>query len=187
MNAVSETIQTMKQLLDAEEQSEELTRLPSDIYQKTATYIQKLRKTADVNAGDPSSRLAKKQLWLLEGMGRQLLSRRLSKSTETGDARHLLPEEKYIYEMRVEFERMRQKFTDALSNGQPSVFTLLQKNQMEKMVTVSFQKPLGEIVGFDLNRYGPFKVHDVAQLPAANAEVLVSNGDARRVYPSDSL
>ena len=82
---------------------------------------------------------------------------------------------------------MRKKFTDAMENGQPSVFALMQKSQNEKMVTVSFLKPLGEIVGFDLNRYGPFKVHDVAQLPAGNAEALVSNGDARRVYPSDSL
>jgi DNA replication initiation complex subunit (GINS family) len=67
------------------------------------------------------------------------------------------------------------------------VFTLMQKNQMEKMVTVSFLRPLGEIIGFDLNKYGPFKAHDVAELPAANAEVLISNGDARRVYPGDSL
>jgi DNA replication factor GINS len=187
LNAVSETIQTLKQLLDSEEQSEELTRLPRDIYQTTATYIQKLRKSSDVNAGDPSSRLAKKQLWLLEGMGKQLLTRRLAKVVGTNDARQLLPEEKYVYELHLEFERMRQKFADAIANGQPSIFTLLQKNQMEKMVTVSFQRPLGEIVGFDLNKYGPFKVHDVAQLPAANAEVLVSNGDARRVYSSDSL
>jgi DNA replication factor GINS len=187
LNAVSETIQSLKQLLDSEEQSEELTRPPREIYQKTATYIQKLRKTADSGSGDPSSRLAKKQLWLLEGMGRQLLNRRLAKVSRTGDAKHLLPEEKYVYELHLEFERMRQKFNDAIANGQPSVFVLLQKNQMEKMVTVSFQRPLGEIVGFDLNRYGPFKAQDVAQLPAANAEALVSNGDARRVYPSDSI
>ena len=73
MNVSSETIQTLRQLLDAEEQSEDLTKLPRDVYQKTATYIQKLRKTTDNNPSDPSSRLARKQLWLLEGMGRQLL------------------------------------------------------------------------------------------------------------------
>jgi DNA replication initiation complex subunit (GINS family) len=178
----------MKQLLDSEEQSEELTRLPRDVYQRTATYIQKLRKGSEMGTGDPSAKLAKKQLWLLEGMGRQLLSRRLAKvSSGRADARQLLPEEKFVYEMHLDFERTRQKFTDAIANGQPSVFTLLQKNQLEKMVTVSFQRPLGEIVGFDLNRYGPFKAHDVALLPAANAEVLISNGDAKMVYPGDSV
>ncbi len=187
MNASSETIHTMRQLLDAEEQSDDLTKLPGDIYQNTAAYIHKLRKTIDANSGDPSSRLAEKQLWLLEGMGKQLLETRLAKVIHTGNARLLLPEEKYVYELSVEFERMRKKFVDAMDDGQPSIFTLMQKNQMEKMVTVSFTKPLGEIVGFDLKRYGPFRAHDVAQLPAANAEVLVSNGDARRVYPADSF
>ncbi|MDG6920357.1 MAG: hypothetical protein JRN59_02365 [Nitrososphaerota archaeon] len=187
MNATSETIQTLRQLLDSEEQSEGLTRLPTNLYQNTASYIQRLRKSTDANTSDTSSTLARRQLWLLEGMSRQLVHRRLVKAINTGDARQLLPEEKYVYELCSEFERIRRKFTDAISSGQPSVFILLQKNQMEKMVTVSFQRPFGEIVGFDLNKYGPFKVHDVAQLPAANAEVLVSNGDARRIYPNDTL
>jgi DNA replication factor GINS len=187
MNASSETIQTLRQLLYAEEQSDELTKLPGNVYHRTATYVQKLRKTIDTNPNDPSSRLAKKQLWLLEGMGRELLDVRLAKVIRTGSAKLLLPEEKYVCEFSMEFERMRRKFADAMKDGQPSVFALMQKSQNEKTVTVSFLKPLGEIVGFDLNRYGPFKVHDVAQLPAANAEVLVSNGDARRVYPSESF
>jgi DNA replication initiation complex subunit (GINS family) len=182
MNGLSESTQSLKQLLDSEEQSEGLTRLPKDVYQRTASYILKLRKTADGNTGEPSNRLAKKQLWLLEGMGRELLILRLNKASDSGDTALLLPEEKCIYELRLEFERTRQKFTDAIAGGQPSVFTLLQKRQEEKKITVSFLKPLGEIVGFDLHRYGPFRVHDVAQLPAANAEVLVSNGDARRVF-----
>ena len=52
----------------------------------------------------------------------------------------MLPEEKYVYELRLEFERMRQKFTDAIANGQPSVFALLEKSQMGKMVTVAFSE-----------------------------------------------
>ena len=87
----------------------------------------------------------------------------------------------------MEFERMRSKFVKAMVNGQQSVFTDLQKSQMQKKVTVRFQKPLGEVVGFDLNRYGPFRVHDVAEIPAANAEVLISNGDATVVYTKDSV
>lgn len=187
MNATSETIDSLKQLLDSEEQSETLTKLPRDIYPKIATYIQKLRKSADMNADDPGSRLTKRELWIIEGMGRQLLNRRLSKAMRQKDSKELLPEERYLHELHLEFERMREKFSNALANGQPSVFVLLQKNQMEKMVTVSFQRPLGEIVGFDLRRYGPFKTHDVATLPAANADALVSSGDAKIVYTSDSI
>ena len=187
MNATSETIETLKQVLDSEEQSEGLTKLPRDFYPRVATYIQKLRKSADASADDPSGRLAKKELWIIEGMGRQLLNMRLTKAIDRGETKELLPEERYVYQLHVEFGRVRDKFANALANGQPSVFTLLQKAQMEKMVTVSFQKPLGEIIGFDLNRYGPFKAHDVARLPAANADALVSSGDARIVYTNDSI
>jgi len=185
LNAASETIDSLKQLLDSEEQSEDLMRIPADIYQKTASYIQRLRKSADLNSGDPANRLARKQVWLIEGMGKQLLNKRLSKASSRNNPRFLLPEEKYVYELLIEFERLRAHFSSALTNGQPSIFAGLQKNQMEKMVLVSFQRPMAEIIGFDLNKYGPFKVHDVARLPALNAEALMLNGDATRVYSSE--
>ena len=82
---------------------------------------------------------------------------------------------------------MRGRFVKAMANGQQSMFTVLQKEQMRKKVTVRFLRPLGEVVGFDLNRYGPFRVHDVAEIPAANAEVLISNGEAAIVYTKDSV
>ena len=179
MNARSETIEVLKQLLDAEEQSEELTKLPADTYTRDCDlHPEAAQGRATPTADDPLSRLARKQLSLLEGMGRQLLDHRIAKAVSRHDIRDLLPEEKFVYEFCMEFERMRDRFVKAMANGQPSIFTLLQKKQMRKKVTVRFLRPLGEIVGFDLNRYGPFKVHDVAEIPAANAEVLISNGDA---------
>ena len=187
MRLEDETVQVLKQLLDAEEQSETLTKLPADTYTRIATYVQKLRKSGDLAGEDPQSRLTRKQLILLEGMGRELLNRRIEKAVGRQDIRELLPEEKFVCEFYMEFERMRGRFVKAMINGQQSMFTILQRNQMRKKVTVRFQKPLEEVVGFDLNRYGPFRVHDVAEIPAANAEVLVSNGDAVIVYTKDSV
>jgi DNA replication initiation complex subunit (GINS family) len=182
-----QTIVVLKQLLEAEEQSESLVKLPGDIYSDVATYMQKLRKSADMNTDDPLSRLIRKQLWLIEGMSRQLLNRRFSKAIARNEVVGLLPEEKYVCGFYVEFERMRDKFVKAVVNGQPSLFAVLQANQMRKMITVRFRKPLGEVMGFDLKRYGPFKVHDVAQIPAGNAEALISNAEAVVVYTRDSL
>ncbi|MDA4114264.1 MAG: hypothetical protein OK474_09480 [Thaumarchaeota archaeon] len=189
MRVEEQTIQVLKQLLDAEEQSEHPTKLPADTYSRIATYVQKLRRSSGdiITADDPLSRLTRKQLWLLEGMGRQLLDRRIAKALSRHDVRDLLPEEKFVCEFYMEFERMRGRFVKAVANGQQSVFTTLQKDQMRKMVTVRFKKPLEEVVGFDLNRYGPFRVHDVAEIPAANAEVMISNGDATIVHTKDSI
>ena len=187
MSRGDEIIEVLKQLLDAEEQSDALTKIPDDTYTRIATYVQKLRKSGDTTADDPLSRLTRKQLSLLEGMGGQLLDQRISKAVSTGDPRELLPEEKFVCEFYMEFGRMRDRFVKALANGQQSMFTNFQKSQMQKKVTVRFLKPLEAIVGFDLNKYGPFQVHDVAEIPAANAEALVSGGVAAVVYTSDSV
>src|SRR5579863_3267202 len=122
MNAASETIETLKQILDSEEQSEGLTKLSRDFYTRVATYVQKLRKSADASSDDPSGRVARKELWIIEGMARQLLNRRLSKAIDRGENKELLPEERYVYQLHAEFGRMRDKFANALANGQPSVF-----------------------------------------------------------------
>ena len=181
------TIEFLKQLLDAEEQSQELTRLPADTYTRVADYVLKLRKSGDVTADDLLSKLIRKQLSIIEGMGSQLLDRRLSKAASRQDMKDLLPEEKFVCEFHMEFLRLRTRFAKAIANGQQSTFTTLRKSQMQKKVTVRFQKPLEQIVGFDLNKYGPFQVHDVAEVPAANAEALVSNGVAKIVHSSDSI
>lgn len=181
------TIETLRMLIIAEEASEGLTKLPSSIYSTIALYVQKLRKAADPTSDDLVGRLTKKQLSLLEGMAMQLLSKRLAKALGGHDVRDLLPEERYLCGSYAEFERIYNKFVSAMVNGQSSFFAILQKQQMQKMVTVRFLKPLGEVIGFDLNRYGPFKAHDVAHIPAGNAEALISNGDAAMVYTKDSF
>lgn len=187
MRTEGETIEGLKQLLAAEEQSDHLTKLPPDTYTRVAAYVQKLRKSGDTTGEDLPSRLTRKQLSLLEGMGRELLITRMEKVARGQDPRDLLPEEKFVCEFYMEYVRMRDKFVKAMMNGQQSTFSALQKSQMRKRVTVRFKRPLEEIVGFDLERYGPFKVHDVAEIPAANAEVLVANGDAVPVYTKDSI
>jgi len=163
-----------------------LTRLPSNIYPTIAIYTQKLRKNG-TEESDVASRIARKQLGLLEGMGRQLLGKRLAKALDKHDARDLLPEEKYLYQSYNEYSLTLDRFISALVNGQPSLFAILQKQQMQKMVTVRFVKPLDEVIGFDLNKYGPFKVHDLAQIPTGNAEALIANGEAVEVYTKDSF
>src|SRR5208282_3766794 len=98
------TIEMLRQLLAAEEASEDLTKLPSNVYSMIAVYVQKLRKAADPTSDDPVSRLTRKQLSLLEGMARQLLSRRLAKALGGRDVKELLPEERYLCGSYTEFE-----------------------------------------------------------------------------------
>ena len=133
------------------------------------------------------NRITQKQLELLEGMAKQLLNKRLHKALERRDSRDLLPEEKHLYQSYSDYQLDLDRFLGALVNGQPSLFAVMQKQQMQRMVTVRFVKPLGEVIGFDLNRYGPFRVHDLARLPTGNADALIANGEAVQVYADDSI
>jgi DNA replication initiation complex subunit (GINS family) len=174
------TVDRLRRLLESEEGSETLNPLPPDTYVKLASYAQKLRVALDSNGDDISARLCRKQLWLMEAMTRRLLHLRLAKA-ETGASRNVLPEEEAIVDSRRELGRDEGRFVRAVVDGQPSYFTLAQRRQVQRIVTVRLLKPMGEIMGADLRRYGPFEVHDLARIPAGNAKPMIEGGQAALV------
>ncbi len=172
------TLELLKRFLDAETTSDRIGKLPGDLYSRLAAYCQSLRRTTSANGDDLSSRLIKKQITLIEGMVNQLLQTRMEKVISGASTNDLLPEEKHVSSLYMEFRKRQQRFIGAIVNGQPSFFAMANRNEMSKQVTVRFSKSIGEIIGFDLKRYGPFKAHDVAFVPSANADVFVANSEA---------
>jgi len=181
------TIERLKQVLESEEASEELTAIPADTYVRLSNYAQKLRATTGSGGEDVPGRLARKQLWLMEVMTRRLLQVRLAKAEkeaahEEGQARSskslLLPEERYIDDMLRQLAKKEERFLKAVVDGQSSFFTLVQRRETQRMTTVRISKRVGEIIGADLKRYGPFEVNDVARIPMGNAQVMVAGKQA---------
>jgi DNA replication initiation complex subunit (GINS family) len=190
------TIETLRQTLESEEASGALTALPAETYVKLAAYAQKLRATSGSSNDDAPGRLAKKQLWLMEGMTRRLLQVRLAKAAKeetmspqtdssARPARNLLPEERYVNDVLLQLVKKEERFVKAVVDGQPSFFTLVQRRETQRMTTVRISKHLGEIIGADLKRYGPFEVNDVARLPVGNAQVMVASKQAVPVSSDD--
>jgi len=191
MEGVS-TVARLRQLLDLEEAAEELRSIPADTYVNFSTYAQKLRSAAGDD--DFSGRIAKKQLWLIEVMTRRLLELRVSKAAheplrEDGQprvfAQRLLPEERYIADLRQQATAKEDRFVKAVVDGQPSFFGLVRRRESQRMATVRMLKRVGEIMGSDLKRYGPFEVSDVARLPSGNAQVMVASKQAVLVSGDD--
>jgi DNA replication initiation complex subunit (GINS family) len=189
------TIERLRQTLDSEETSEALTTLPAETYTELAGYAQKLRATTGSGNDDAPGRLAKKQLWLMEGMTRRLLQLRLAKAgkeaTKGQDdqpaqpSRNLLPEERYVNDVLQQLAKKEERFVKAVVDGQPSFFTLVQRREIQRMTTVRISKHVGEIIGADLKKYGPFEVNDVARLPVGNAQVMVASKQAVPVSSDD--
>jgi len=183
------TVERLSQILESEEASEALNLIPVDTYSKLATYAQKLRAATGSGDDDAPGRLARKQLWLMEVMTRRLLQLRLAKAEREGAATHedgqlprsaknLLSEERHINDALRQFATKEERFVKAVVDGQPSFFTLTQRRETQRMTTVRISKRVGEIIGADLKRYGPFEVNDVARLPAGNAHVMVASKQA---------
>jgi len=59
-----------------------------------------------------------------------------------------------------------------------------QKNKTKSLV-VRFLKEVDQIVGADLEKYGPFKSEDVATLPYDNAQALIAKKIAMKVLLED--
>ena len=179
----------MRLVLDSEEASETLTTIPADTYVRLSSYAQKLRATTGSANDDALGRLARKQLWLLEVMTKRLLRVRLEKARKgatatEGDGQHspssknLLPEERYIEDMIGKLAKKEERFIKAVVDGQSSFFSLVQRREAQRMTTVRISKRMGEIMGADLKRYGPFEVNDVARVPAGNAQAMVASKQA---------
>jgi len=190
------TVERLKQILELEEASETLTAIPADTYVKLASYAQKLRATTGAGNDDAPGRLAKKQLWLMAVMTRRLLRLRLAKAGKEEAAtqddakparssRNLLTEERYINDVIRQLAKKEERFVRAVVDGQPSFFTLFQRRETQTMTTVRISKRVGEIIGADLKRYGPFEVNDVARLPLGNAQVMVASKQAVAVSSDD--
>jgi DNA replication initiation complex subunit (GINS family) len=190
------TVEKLRQALELEEASDTLTPIPAETYIKLANYAQKLRTPAGSSSDDLPGRLAKKQLWLIEAMTRRLLHVRLAKAEKeeaamhvddlsTRSAKNLLPEERYVNDVMRQLAKKEERFVKAVVDGQPSFFTLVQRRETQRMTTVRISKRVGEIIGADLKRYGPFEVNDVARLPVGNAQVMVASKQAVPVSTDD--
>ncbi|MDA4131672.1 MAG: hypothetical protein OK454_00905, partial [Thaumarchaeota archaeon] len=154
---------------------------------KLSNYAQKLRATTGSSNEDAPGRLARKQLWLMEVMTRRLLQIRLAKAEKAAtheegqparSSRSLLPEERYIDDMLRQLSKKEERFLKAVVDGQSSFFTLVQRRETQRMTTVRISKRVGEIMGADLKKYGPFEVNDVARIPMGNAQVMVASKQA---------
>ncbi len=181
------TLEYLRRRLDTEAQSEALLPLPSDFYSSLSAYSQKLKRSANSGASELSQRLMATQSRMIESMVRQLLNLRTRKATQQNATLQLLPEERYVCSAEQKFQRRFQTMVEAVSGGQPSFVEFAHQSESQRSVTVKFVKHVNELVGLDMNRYGPFEADDVASIPAASADILIVGGDAVEVYTRDDV
>ena len=98
---------------------------------------------------------------------------------------NLLDEEKFILDSEEEQRERTEMILTATINGKSKFLESLSQNHKTKTVVVRFLQEIDEIVGADLERYGPFKTEDIATIPYENAQALIAKNIATKVRWED--
>ena len=105
-----------------------------------------------------------------------LIHIRLEKISRSSDleAGHLLDEEKFILDSQEEQKERTEMILSATINGKSKFLESLSQNHKTRKIVVRFLSNVDEIVGADLEKYGPFKAEDIATIPYENAQALIA-------------
>jgi len=93
----------------------------------------------------------------------------------------LTDEEKFVIDSNDEMNERKDMIISGIINGKSKFLETTSTKHKTKPITVRFVKEFAEIVGVDLEKYGPFKPEDIATIPNENAQALISNGVALKV------
>ncbi len=109
---------------------------------------------------------------------------KISKSTDL-EISYLLDEEKFILDSQEKQNERTEMIISATINGKSKFLESLAQNHKTKKIVVRFLHEVDEIVGADLEKYGPFKTEDIATIPYENAQALIAKNIATKVHFED--
>ena len=98
---------------------------------------------------------------------------------------NLLDEEKFILDSHEEKHERVEIILSAVLNGKSKLLESISQNHKTRRIVVRFLKEVDEILGADLEKYGPFKTEDIATIPYENAQALISKNVATKIRWED--
>lgn len=101
------------------------------------------------------------------------------------EIKNLLDEEKFILDSHEEQNERREIITSATIHGKTKFLESVSQKHKIKLTTVRFLQDIDEIVGADLEKYGPFRTEDIATIPYENAQALIAKDAATKVHWED--
>ena len=101
------------------------------------------------------------------------------------DFRNLLDEEKFIFDAGEEQRDRTEMILSATINGKSKFLESISQNHKTKTVVIRFLQEVDEIIGADLEKYGPFKIEDIATIPYENAQALIAKNIATKIRWED--
>ena len=167
-----------------ETENDSLLEIKPNFYQNLSDFIGNLRKQ---EFDDVENKIKDTMIEMVTELTSLLIHIRLEKisNSDDFDISYLLDEEKFILDSLDEQNERTEMILSATINGKSKFLELLAENHKIKKVVVRFLENVDEIVGADLEKYGPFKAEDIATIPYENAQALIAKNIATKVRWED--
>lgn len=177
-------VHTLYSILLREAENESVQELDPKFYNNIAEFISNL-KNQDYDGVE--SKIKDSLVKMLTDITSLLLKIRIEKAINSGelDYSNLLDEERFILDSEDELRQRKDTILSATLNGRLKLLETVASNHRSRAIVVRFLKPIDQIVGTDLQTYGPFDAEDVATLPFENARALISKKVAAKIIWED--
>jgi DNA replication factor GINS len=146
--------------------------LTPDLYQSVSDLLGKLKREEYDNV---EKKVKYALITMVTSLITLLLKIRLEKAIENKiiDYTNLLDEEKFIIDADNEMRDRHEMILAGILNGKSKLLESITYNHKTKSTVVCFLQEMDQIVGADLEKYGPFKTEDIATIPYENAQALM--------------
>jgi len=167
-----------------ETESDTIQEINPDFYRNLSDFIGDLKKQ---EFDGVESKIKETIIDTATELTSLLINIRLGKISKLGniDFKNLLDEEKFILDAEEEQRERTEMILSATINGKSKFLESISQNHKTKTVVIRFLQEVDEIIGADLEKYGPFKIEDVATIPYENAQALIAKNIATKVRWED--
>ena len=167
-----------------ETENDSLVEIKPNFYRSLSDFIGNLRKQ---EFDGVENKIKDTMIEMATELTSLLIHIRLEKISNSDDYEisHLLDEEKLILDSQEEQNERTEMILSATINGKSKFLESLAENHKIKKVVIRFLSEVDEIVGADLEKYGPFKAEDIATIPYENAQALIAKKIATKVRWED--
>lgn len=167
-----------------ETESETIQEINPDFYRNLSDFIGDLKKQ---EFDGVESKIKETIINTATELTSLLISIRLDKISKSDniDFKNLLDEEKFILDAEEDQRERTEMILSATINGKSKFLESISQNHKTKMVVIRFLQEVDEIIGADLEKYGPFKIEDIATIPYENAQALIAKNIATKVRWED--
>ena len=167
-----------------ETENDSIQEINPDFYRRLSDFIGDLKKQ---EFDGVESKIKETIIDTATELTSLLINIRLDKISKSDniDFKNLLDEEKFILDAEEEQRERTEMILSATINGKSKFLESISQNHKTKTVVIRFLKEVDEIIGADLEKYGPFKTEDIATIPYENAQALIAKNIATKVRWED--